>query len=128
MQCCLLNDESRECENKFSFLVQDVSYDFCKSEDFKICPFYKIIVNNKTFCENIEDCGFHFHRLNSVIHHNTNTFKKIKNLIFDYCLSENKEECARLKLKNKEKTVPKTLLQDGTKLKTYEILPKNTYH
>ncbi|MFE3846023.1 hypothetical protein ACFL1L_04090, partial [Thermoplasmatota archaeon] len=108
-------------------LVQDVVLDYCQSEEYNICPFYKIIIENQPYCENIEECGHHLHRLNSVVHHNTDIYKRIMHLVFNYCLSENKIECARLKLIKKGEIPPNDLLQDGSRLKPQDILTNYPY-
>lgn len=123
MQCPLYEDNQiRNCEKQFNLLVSDVSYDFCNSEEYEICPFYKILIEKKPYCEYIEECGYHFHRLNSIIHHNVEKYREIMNLIFNYCLSENKCNCDRLKYKKTGKPVPKVLLQDGSILQIREIV------
>ncbi len=125
MVCPLINnDDSRQCMEKFGKLVPDVLHSFCKLEEFNICPFYQIIVNKKPYCECIQDCGYHFHRLNSIIHHNTEKYKEIMHLIFDFCLSDKMEDCARLKFIKNNKIPPNVLLQDGSNLKTQDILPE----
>lgn len=127
MSCPLLQDNIQGCKEKFPHLVQDVSLDYCQSNEYKICPFYKIIINNQSFCENIEKCGHHLHRVNSVVHHNTDTYKRIMNLVFNYCLSEKKDECARLKKIKSGDEVPNDLLQDGSRLKLKDILTNYPY-
>ena len=49
-------------------------------------------------------------------------------LIFYYCLSENKSECARLKQIKNGENVSKYILQDGTRFKSEDILTEHTYH
>lgn len=127
MSCPLLKENIRECESKFTHLLKDVSLNYCQSDDYSICPFYKIIEEKQPYCENIEDCGYHLHRLNSVVHHNTDTYKRIMHLVFNYCLSEKKEECARLKKKKKGYNVPNDLLQDGSRLKLKDIITNYPY-
>ena len=82
---------------------------------------------NQPYCKNIEDCGHHLHRLNSVVHHNTDTYKRIMHLVFNYCLSENKADCARLKLIKKGGKIPNDLLQDGSRLKPQDIITSYPY-
>jgi hypothetical protein len=127
MSCPLFQDNIRICEDKFPHLLQDVSLDYCQSDEYSICPFYRILEKNQPYCKNIEECGHHLHRLNSVVHHNTDTFKKIKHLVFNYCLSEKKDECARLKKIVNGDNVPNDLLQDGSRLKIKDIITNYPY-
>jgi len=127
MTCILFNGNSRQCENKFKLLTKDVSMDFCNSDEYSQCPFYKIIVEKRSYCEDIEDCGYRLHRLKSTIRHDVDTYKKIKHLVFDYCLSEKNINCARYQLKKEGKFVPYILLQDGSFLKTTDFLEDITH-
>jgi hypothetical protein len=128
MACPLLENDFRRCKSQFSYLVEDVSLNYCKSEEYSICPLYKIIEEKKPYCEYIEECGYNLHRLNSIIHHNKNTYKKIMHLIFQYCLSENKAKCARYKSIKDGEPLPRYILQDGNRIKTQDLLTGSTYH
>jgi len=122
MTYLLFNGKIRRCEKKFNFLTQDISIDFCKSEDFILCPLYKIIVENKSFCDDIKKCGYQLHRLNSIIRHDTNTYKRIMHFVDDYCLSENNIHCSRWKLIEKGAFAPKALLPDGSFLNPKDFM------
>lgn len=127
MSCTLFKDGIRNCQLKFSLLVKDVPLDFCYSNEYHFCPFYKIIVDKDEYCENLEECGYRLHRLNSALRHDTNIYKKIMYLVFEYCLSTNKESCERLKLMEKGKKIPNSLLQDGSYLKSLDFMKTNHY-
>lgn len=106
---------------KFRILSKDVSSNFCISEEYTICPLYKIIVENQPYCKYIEDCAYHFHRLDNIVHHDTEVYKRIKNIFQNYCLSKNFEKCERYKIKKDDKYIPRGLLPDGQHLKFSDI-------
>lgn len=125
MGCPLYKKDTQECINTFESLVLDVSPTFCKSKEFSICPFYKILVKKQNYCKYIQNCGKRFHQLNSIVHHDTNTHKRITNLIFNYCLTEKNKDCQRLKLGEQGKNIPNELLPDGSILTFRELFGKN---
>lgn len=127
MTCSFYNDTINKCGTKFNFITPDVSPKFCKSKDHTLCPIYQIIEYKKSYCEYIEKCGYRFHRLNSVIEHNTDTFKRIMPIIFGYCLSDKHKECKRKTLIDKREYLPNDLLPDGSKLKFQDFLKKRDY-
>lgn len=128
MPCPLLKDDIRECKSKFQQLIKEVPFECCNSEEYTICPFYQILIENKPYCEHIEECSSGFHSINSIIEHNMETYKKIMHLVFDHCLSNNKLNCARYELMTKEEEIPNDFLQDGSRLKAKELLKDNTYY
>jgi len=127
MPCLLFDGNTRRCEIKFKLLTKDVSIDFCDSDEYSLCPFYKIIVENKSYCDDIEERGHRLHRLNSTIRHDTNTYKKIMHLVFDYCLSNDTIHCARKKLKKNGSFIPNSILQDGSFLKPTDFMEDITH-
>ena len=49
MSCPLYNDFTRECVEKFPEIVSIGTYDYCSSDGYKTCPFYKIIVEKSPY-------------------------------------------------------------------------------
>ncbi len=123
MTCSLYKDFTRGCIEKFPKIMSSVTFDFCDSDNYKICPFYKIIIEKRPYCKSIEDCASQFLNLIRYISRNPKTYGRIMQLVDQYCLSENNNEnCARKKLMKSGKKIPKNLLQDGSRLKFREIL------
>lgn len=88
-------------------------YDFCNSDDYEICPFYKIIIEKRPYCKYIEDCDYKVIGLIGYIARNPKTYTRVMKLVDEYCLSENNnEDCARKKFIKSGKKYPKNLLQD----------------
>lgn len=127
MVCPFIEGGTRQCKEKFSSLVKDVSIDFCKSKDFSNCPLYTIINDGRPFCEHIEYCANRFHRLKNVIRHDSEIYKKIMPMIHAFCLYDNKKNCARYLLQCEGKFIPNALLQDGTLLRPTDFLKDIKY-
>jgi len=106
MACPLFFDYVRECAKEIGFMPND-TYRYCTNDTFPECPFYRTIKNVGVHCENIAKCpAFKYFGMGDV-----NKFVEIVNT---YCLSENRVNCARYKVKSTGQTVPPNLLPDGT--------------
>lgn len=122
MGCPLKTTEGRECRNQFKSIVDNVQDDFCISDEYKICPIYQIIEEQKPYCEHIEECTRRFHRIDHMLQRNPEVYKKIMHLVFDFCLSEKKEECARYKRMITNDRLPNDLLQNGDFISIRDLL------
>jgi hypothetical protein len=105
MPCPLYADFTRECITKIE-VTPDASFDFCNSDRYIECPFYRTIQNIGEFCENIKKCPIY-------AHFSLGEFEKFLQMTKQYCLSENHVYCQRYKIKKEAKEVPKELLPDG---------------
>ena len=117
MSCPLYNDFTRECAEKFEEIVTIGTYDYCSSDGYEMCPFYKIIVENSPHCEFIEKCGisflkyFTYSKMVEMYEFNPQSF-------LEYCLSDdNKVNCALYEYRKEGKDIPEGLLPDGSKIK-----------
>ena len=122
MTCPLYKDYTRGCIVEFPKLLSSVTYDFCDSDGYKICPFYKIIVEKKPSCEFVEECGSQFIKNAKYLFENPGSYGEIRNLIEEYCLSDININCARYKLYKAGKKAPMLLLADGSKIKLRDVL------
>lgn len=104
----MYEDYSRGCITKIS-VVPEASYNFCDSDKYGDCPFYRIINNIGTLCENINKCP-------AYAYFQVGEFEEFLKLTKQYCLSENKVNCERYKIKNAGKEVPKDLHPNGSKI------------
>jgi len=108
MTCPMYEDYTRRCITAIS-VTPDASFDFCDSDRYVECPFYRTINNIVTLCENIKKCP-------AYAHFQLGEFEEFLKLTKQYCLSENKVNCERYKLKKAGKEVPKDLHPDGSKI------------
>jgi hypothetical protein len=105
MPCPFYSDFTRECITKIE-VTPDASFDFCESDRYTECPFYRTLQNIGVICENIKKCPMY-------IHFQLGDFEKFLQMTKKYCLSEEYMNCHRYQLKKQGKEVPKTLLPDG---------------
>lgn len=122
MGCPLKTDEGRKCRNQFKSIVDNVQDEFCISDEYAICPIYRIIEEKQPYCEHIEKCAKRFHKINYLLQKNPEVYKKIMHLVFDYCLSNKKEECVRYKRMINNERLPNNLLQNGDSISIKELL------
>ena len=120
--CPLFTNNSKKCEIKFHRLAHDVQDDFCTSDNYQTCPLYRIIEEKRPYCEHIEECSYRFHRIDGMLRHNTDLYKKIMHLVFEYCLTEKKEACVRYQRIIEGKRVPKDLLQNKERISIRDLL------
>jgi hypothetical protein len=117
MSCPLFVDFTRECIHKFPEIVAIGTYGYCSSDGYKMCPFYKIIVEKSPHCEFIKNCGisfleyFSYPKMVEMYELNPQNF-------LEHCLSDDKKiNCAIYKYRKDGKDIPKGLLPDGRKIK-----------
>ncbi|MBN1688044.1 MAG: hypothetical protein JW893_02995 [Candidatus Omnitrophica bacterium] len=56
MPCPLFVDYTRECQSQVGQLRQD-TFDYCSSEKYKECPFYRIIHKKGSNCKYFDKCS-----------------------------------------------------------------------
>jgi len=110
MACPLYEDFTRGCVTEFKEVVNLIDFKDCESEDeYKTCPFYRIINKEVTICEHTQFCRDR-PTLGNL------TMDVIKDHAINYCFSEGKVNCAVYKLMKEGKDVPDNLLADGSKV------------
>lgn len=107
MNCPLYKDYTRFCVEKFHKVVYLTNFEFCDSERYQDCPFYKILERIEPLCPYIEDCPMYFHIRDE-------SFNQLMRMTKTYCCSENYSFCARYKLRESGEKVPRELYPDGT--------------
>ena len=110
MSCPKYVDYTRECIATNEGLAEVASFDFCNSDEYEECPFYKIIEGKVIPCEFIEKCK----ERQELKPFDFETIKRVSN---DFCLSKNKVNCEVYKLYKSGKDVPNGLGPDGSMLK-----------
>lgn len=108
MECPMFVDYVRECLDKIDFVPRD-TFDYCQTDKFKDCPFFKTINNVGPHCECLVKCP-------AYKNFNIGDFDRFVEIANRYCLSENNVNCERLKLRKSGKEVPEDLMPDGTRL------------
>ena len=109
MNCPMFIDYTRECLKGIGFLPSN-TLDYCQTDKYKECPFFKTLNNIGVHCECIEKC-------NAYKYFGIHDFIKFTEIAEKYCLSENKINCERFKLRKSGKEVPVNLLPDGSWVK-----------
>lgn len=108
MSCPMYTDYTRGCITEIE-TTPEASYDFCDSDRYIECPFYRTINNIGVKCEYIKKCPIY-------AHFQLGKFGEFLKMTKQYCLSENCVKCERYKLKSTGKEVPKDLFPDGSKV------------
>jgi hypothetical protein len=106
MECPLFVDFTRECIKEVASLPAD-TLEFCTTERYVDCPFYRSIKKVGFFCECITGCP-------TYESFKASDFKEFVMMSKRYCLSENNLHCHRYILKKQGKTVPRELRPDGS--------------
>jgi hypothetical protein len=109
MSCPLYADFTRGCITKIE-VIPDASFDFCDSDRYIECPFYRTVQNIGEICENVKKCPIY-------AHFQLGEFEEFLQMTKQFCLSENHVNCQRHRLKKEGKEVPKELLPDGRTIK-----------
>jgi len=100
---------TRECVEKFEEIIYISNLEFCESDRYKECPFYRNINEPEKRCEYDDIC------MNDISIRET-PFEQIMECAKTYCFSENKVNSERYKVMKAGKTVPEGLLADGSKI------------
>lgn len=101
MGCPLFVDDTRECITRFPNIIKFISYDLCESDKYTDCNFYQTI-NSNYMCKHYDKC------INTYLENipesvkkilpEKNTYKTMRNIKDNYCLSEkNHNNCERYK-------------------------------
>ena len=105
MTCSLFVDDTRKCTEEVKS-VPVATYDFCMSEIYKDCSFFRVLNKIGHTCENIKDCSLYSH-------FKMGGFEKFVEITKQYCLSENNVNCKIYVLKKSGGIVPIDLHPDG---------------
>jgi len=121
MSCPLFKNSTRHCIEKFSEIISIGTFEYCTTDGYKVCPFYKIIVEKSPHCEFINKCGLSF--LKNFSYPRMVEMYELNPLSFlEYCLSDDKKmTCALYNYQKEEKECPKGLLPDGRKIKLEDL-------
>lgn len=109
MNCPMFVDYTRECIIKIEFIPQD-TFNYCNSDRYKECPFFRTLNNIGSHCEYIEACV-------AYKYFGVGDFEKFVKITKCYCLSENNINCERFILRKSGGVVPEDLLPDGSRIK-----------
>jgi hypothetical protein len=108
--CPMFSDYVRECMKHFSIVPEVNTVEFCTTEKYTDCPFYKSINKLCPVCEMLDRCPIFKHL-------SIKDFDKFVQVTKDYCLSEKKMACERLNIFKSGDMPPPDLMPDGSKLK-----------
>ena len=106
-ECPLFIDFTRECIKERMSLPAN-TLEFCTTERYVDCPFYRSIKKVGFVCECVSGCPAYESLM-------VGDFEEFVVITKRYCLSENKLNCQRYILKKQGKPVPKELLPDGSR-------------
>jgi hypothetical protein len=105
MPCPMFINCTRECIKKIKYTPSD-TLQWCVSEKFEECPFYRQINGIGILCENIESCPtYEYFAIGD--------FEEFLKMTKEYCLSENNTACRRYQLKKAGQKPPAEMLPDG---------------
>ena len=124
--CPFIKKGEKGCSSHFPLVVKSISYLFCKSDAYKKCPLYSIIVNKKPYCIFFKECCEDFHRILNIINKETTTVDDINHFFYEFCLSEDYKTCARYIKKELHMYLPKNMLPDGSYLKSKHLIVEKT--
>lgn len=109
MICPFFRDYTRMCVSYFKDVRLIGNYDFCLSDQYERCPFYKIMNKIHPVCEFVEHCPMYFHIAET-------DFDMLIEMTETYCFSGKHVECARYRLRKEGKPVPVELLPSGKRI------------
>jgi hypothetical protein len=116
MGCPLFEDFTRRCTTEFKELMLMITYGLCESDTYKVCPAYLVVSEKKQPCKYFHECTSQFKGLIEEMGKNPKSFEKMLKIVGNYCLSDNKINCARIKFLKAGKDAPKDLFMDGSKV------------
>ena len=107
MLCPMYNNYERDCVRMSKELAHVFSFEYCKSERYKECPFYKVTNGEVIPCRFIWLC-------NEKQKYGKLDMERIILGANTYCFSDNHVNCEIFKLRNASEDVPKNLTPDGS--------------
>ena len=115
MSCPLYEDFTRNCIGRFQKIMHMTNLEFCLSDKCVLCPFYKILVEKRPYCEYVEDCSIRLEKqIKYVLRVKPELFKGVSDRADKYCHDEDgKLDCQIYKLKKQGKSVPNDMTPDG---------------
>ncbi len=112
MNCPKFVDFTRECIKEIEVLPGN-TFNYCTTEKYVNCPFYKILSGDKNVCQNITKCQ-------AFKNFQTLDFERFINMTTEWCVSENHRNCQRYILKSRGEIVPFNLHPDGITVKEWQ--------
>ncbi len=112
MSCPLYEDFTRTCISQFKALVNFSDFDFCDSEKYVDCIFYKTITYPEKVCTFAKQCiEMHLDIPTGQFQMDINGLNQMAK---HYCFSENRKNCAIYQRYQSGKEVSPFLHPDGT--------------
>ncbi|MFH2138658.1 MAG: hypothetical protein ABII88_09135 [Candidatus Omnitrophota bacterium] len=109
MNCPMFVDYTRNCLSYARNIAEINTHPFCSQGKYADCPFYRLINGIEPVCENMKECVI----CSKISYKN---FDKFLEYTKTYCLSKNKIDCERFKIRSLDKIPPVTLMPDGNHL------------
>ena len=109
VSCPMYNDLTRECAENFEEVINISNFEFCDSDRYEKCPFFRFLNEPEKCCEYSDNC----------LHGKTiwaSPFERILWVANTYCFSENKVNCERYKVMKADKALPEDLGADGSRI------------
>ncbi len=112
MSCPLFVDFTRECIKEVEFTPTDTT-EFCATEKYVDCPFYRLLIKKGDVCKNIGKCP-------AFKNFQVGDFNKFVEISNRFCTSKNHVSCKRYITKESGQPVPISLHPDGSFVKEWE--------
>lgn len=109
MTCPLFIDFTRDCLTKIKHIPRD-TFDFCTTERYSECPFFRTINNIGEHCEFIENCVIYARFA-------VGDFNEFVSMTKAYCLTCENVNCKRYQIRKSGQKPSPDLLPDGSLLK-----------
>ncbi|MBU0633948.1 MAG: hypothetical protein KKB82_05680 [Candidatus Omnitrophica bacterium] len=106
INCPYLIDYVRECMDYIDIVPDVYTLNFCSTQRYEECPFYKFLKKIGPTCELIPICPV-YKKLSM------RDFNSLVKMNAEYCLNENKVKCRRYVIKQNGKKPHPDLLPDG---------------
>jgi hypothetical protein len=128
MSCPHYRDYTRDCIDKFDFVIRYENFKKCESEDYQKCIIYHILRSDFQ-CKYLDSC---FKMLPKEIPEmlilmsgDTSVYEFMTKPVHGYCLSKEKyTQCARYKIKEQGKEPSNGLNPDGKNINIAESVQK----
>ncbi len=112
MSCPLLKEYTRECIEHFESLISFSDYEFCESEGYHDCIFYRTIKDPEHTCKYANRCTrLHFDMPTEEF---TLSLKDLNLMGKNFCFTENRSHCAIFKEFEAGRKVSPFLHPDGS--------------
>lgn len=115
LSCPLLKEYTRECIEHFESLISFSDFEFCESDGYKDCIFYRTLEDPKGTCKYADRCArLHFDIPKEEF---TLSLNDLNLMGKNFCFTENRFNCAIFKEFESGREVSPFLHPDGTMVK-----------